>query len=113
MFCKEIFPKRLKTFYFSFLNILLGKLNVKETFPNYHLRKMDGLLIEKDDNGSINWAKLEKFAHNLFLKLKKKKILTVLGTQITLFLLVIVLLSELAALNMLIHGLLLGILLEV
>jgi len=34
---------------------LLRKLNVKESsFLNYHLRKMDGLLIEKMTMGNIN-----------------------------------------------------------
>ena len=94
---------------------LLRKLNVKESsFLNYHLRKMDGLLIEKNDDGKYKLSEIGEICSQLALKIKEKEDidrfdkfrqlvenlkLTVLGTQIILFLLVIVLLSELTALN--------------
>jgi len=94
---------------------LLRKLNVKESsFLNYHLRKMDGLLIEKDDDGKYKLSEIGEICSQLVLKIKEREDidrfgkfqqlvenlrLTALGTQIILFLLVIVLLSELTALN--------------
>ncbi|MFQ6123997.1 MAG: helix-turn-helix domain-containing protein [Candidatus Heimdallarchaeota archaeon] len=93
---------------------LLKKLNIKESsLLNYHLRKMEGLLIEKDDE-KYKLSEVGRICLQLILKVKEKEgvkkfrnlqqlvedlKLKAFGVQIAFFLLVTTLLLELCALN--------------
>lgn len=103
---------------------LLRKLDVKESsFLNYHLRKMDGLLVEKNSDGKYKLNAIGKICSELVLRVDEGKNIynlsklqqlienlksTALGSQITFFLLTIILLLELIKLHVIDIGLTIG-----